>query len=85
MAHKLGQHVLQATKQHSGPKVRIQVFGMDKSGFMDRLATLHENVKGSDHHTSCPIIYEGCSENSLTYIGGYGDFRELARQRHHVP
>ena len=83
MAHKLGQHVLQVTEGEV-PTVHVEVLGMDKSSFINRLSHLHQNVKGSDQHFGCPIIYEGCSDQSLSYIGGYKDFRELVRKRHHI-
>jgi hypothetical protein len=74
MAYQLGQYVLQAAEKRGAYPILVQALGMDKPSFVNRLAVLRENVEGSSRHTSCPIIYEGCSENSLRYIGGYSEF-----------
>ncbi|KAI9176108.1 hypothetical protein H9P43_006473 [Blastocladiella emersonii ATCC 22665] len=35
-------------------------------------------------HRTCPIVYEGCDEVNLTYVGGYDDFAKVAAERHGV-
>jgi hypothetical protein len=85
LAKDLGKKLVDINKEHpSHPEVIVDIHSMTKNMFIERLPLLHTMVQGSSQHITCPIIYEGCSTTSLSYVGGFGEFCDLVEKRHDV-
>lgn len=63
--------------------VKIDVSAYVKAQWQDRLKQLQRELQAVNHATS-PFIYEGCSGNDLKFVGGYGEFARLVRERHRI-
>ncbi|KAL6055750.1 hypothetical protein QOT17_016547 [Balamuthia mandrillaris] len=61
--------------------VKVDVVTIPSEEWSQHLRQKREELKAT-HHSTCPLVWEGCSVESFTFIGGFTDFQQLAEERH---
>ncbi|KAI9016026.1 hypothetical protein DFJ74DRAFT_679225 [Hyaloraphidium curvatum] len=59
------------------PPVRLLASAYHRGQWQERLVELKKEIDGAEDHRTSPIVYMGCGEAELKYVGGFEDFQRM--------
>ncbi|KAG0236028.1 hypothetical protein BGX31_004087 [Mortierella sp. GBA43] len=68
----------------SRSNIQVEITAHTRKEWNERIQELAKVIPGAQDHRTSPVVWEGCPGKPIRFIGGYDNFRQLAKQKHNV-